>query len=104
MAAILSTVKSGMTWWGDGGWGRFIATSSTDYMSSYLPEIEGVRRNVIEVGLLLLLDKLLEGTDVCVLQDLNSKYAVQAIAEHPTIELEFARYGSTCANWIVDQV
>jgi hypothetical protein len=54
----------------------------------HLPENEGISRDVIECGLLFLLDHVLEGTDGLGAPNLDRKYVTAIIARNQTIECE----------------
>jgi hypothetical protein len=60
-----------------------------------LPEVKRVGSNVIEFGLLLVLDHFLEGADSFCVRDLHRKVTLGFIAEYPVVELECGRHLTT---------
>ena len=69
------------------------------YSFAYLPEVKHVGRNVIECGLLLLLNSLLDGANRFCLCNLDRKDAVRSIAQDPTVEGEL----TMSRLWLVRQ-
>jgi len=60
---------------------------------SYLPEIESVGINMFECVLLLILDRLLEDTDIFGTRDLDREDVTGIIAKHKTVEIEVMTKG-----------
>ena len=54
----------------------------------YLPKIESVGINIFEHMLLLLLDEVLEGTNVLIICNFDCESVAWTVAKHNTVEFE----------------
>jgi len=69
---------------------------------AHLPEVEGVSSEMIKCGLLLVLDRFLEGADGLVLGDLDREDAprIVTVTEDPTVELQCVGHAVLrCWGW-----
>ncbi len=81
---------------------NYVANSAV----THLPQVKSIRRDIIELGLLLLLDRILHTTPQFIASNFNGKNLFGRRVDYPTEQRDSSRHGgkrSMCFLWEDEQ-